>query len=154
LKKVNSVPCQPIHHSGLGFGVQLKRRAKICQVCEYEEIDEVQTTVNICLAHSARLCTRTHPPVTESGRVRVDDVAPVADSSRACPNTDWSFWKEFHKFYLEKGLRSSRAGLVNEEKQRLYLCRRHTSILLNRITNEALRIEDHRGGVHYWIIIK
>jgi hypothetical protein len=59
--------------SGLGFRVHLKHRAKICQVCAYEEIGEVQTAVDICLAHSARLCTRTHPHITEAGLVRVDD---------------------------------------------------------------------------------
>jgi hypothetical protein len=146
LKKVNSALCQPIHHSGLGFGAQLKRRAKVCQVCEYEERGEVQTTVNICLKHSARLCTRTHHPVTEAGLVRVGDGAPVTDFSWACPNPDWSCWKKFHNFFLEKGLWSSHAGLMNEEKQCLDFCRRHTSSLLNRKKNEAMGIEDHRGG--------
>jgi hypothetical protein len=28
--------CQPIHHSSLDFGAHIKRRAKLCQVWEYE----------------------------------------------------------------------------------------------------------------------
>jgi hypothetical protein len=79
---------QPIHHSSLDFGAQLKCRAKICQVCEYEGRGEVQSPVNICLTHSARLCTRTHPHVADTGLVKVDDGEPVLDFSRACPNTD------------------------------------------------------------------
>jgi hypothetical protein len=67
LKKVNGALCQPIHHSGLGFGAQLKRRAMICQVCEYEERGEVQMTVNIFLAHSDRVCTQTHPSHPKKG---------------------------------------------------------------------------------------
>jgi hypothetical protein len=102
--------------------------------------------VNIFLAHSDRLCTQTHPPVIEAGLVRVDDGAPVTDFSWACPNPDWSCWNKFHNFYLEKGLWSSHAGLVNEEKQRLDVCRRHNSSLLNWMKNEVMGIEDHRGG--------
>jgi hypothetical protein len=133
LKKVNGVLlCRPIHHSGLGFWAQLKRRAKICKVCDYEERGEVQMTVIICLVHSARLCAQAPPSVTEAGLVRVDDGAPVTDFSWACPNPDWSCWNEFHNFYLDRGLWPSLAGLVNEEKQCLDFCRRHTSSLLNR----------------------
>jgi hypothetical protein len=102
-------------------------------------------TVNIRFAHSARLCIRTHPTITEAGLARVDDGAPVTDFSRACPNTDWSCWNKFHNFYLEKGMCSSHAGLVNAEKQRLGFCHRHSSSLLNRMKNEATGIEDHRG---------
>jgi hypothetical protein len=155
LRKVNGAPCQPIHHSGPRFGAQPKRRAKICQVCDYEERGEVQMTVNISLAHSSRLCARIHPPVTEAGLVRVDAGAPVTDFSWACPIPDWSCWNKFHNFYLEKGIWPSRAGLVNEEKQRLDFCCRHTSSLLNRMKNEAMGIKDHRGGgVIYWMIMK
>jgi hypothetical protein len=42
---------QPVHHLCLDFGANVKRRAKICQVCEYEERGEVQSTVNVCIAH-------------------------------------------------------------------------------------------------------
>jgi hypothetical protein len=145
LRKVNGALCQPIHHSGLRFRAQLEHRAKICQVCEYEERGEVQMTVNISLTHSARLCIWTHLPVIEAGLVMVDDGAPVTDFSWACPNPDWSCWNKFHNFYVEKGIWSSRAGLVNEEKQCLDFCCWHTPSLLNRTTNEAMGIEDHRG---------
>jgi hypothetical protein len=40
---------------------------------------------------------------------------------------------------------SSRARIVNEEKQRLDFCHQHTSSLLNRMKNEAMGIEDHRA---------
>jgi hypothetical protein len=51
LTAVNGSLCQSVHHSCLDFGANVKRRAKICQVCEYEERDEVQITVNVYLAH-------------------------------------------------------------------------------------------------------
>jgi hypothetical protein len=148
LRKRNGPLCQPIHHSSLDFGAQLKRHDKICQVCEYEERGEVQLSVNICLAHSSRLFTRTHPPVVEVSLVRVDNVETVADSSWACPNVHWYFWNKFHKFYLKKGLWSSHAGLVNEEKKCSEFCRRHTSSELKWMKNEAMGIEDHRGKKH------
>jgi hypothetical protein len=50
--------CQPVHHPSMDFGANVKRRAKNCQVCEYEEQGEVQSSVNVCLANSARLCTQ------------------------------------------------------------------------------------------------
>jgi hypothetical protein len=69
----NGPLCQPVHHSCLGFGAKFKRRAKICQVCEYEERDEVQITVTVCLAHPARLCTTYNPPVTDAGLTTIDE---------------------------------------------------------------------------------
>jgi hypothetical protein len=70
---------------------------------------------------------------------------PVTNFLWACPNAYWSCWNKFHNFFLQKEMWSSRAGLVNEKK-RLDFCRRHTSSLLNRMMNEAMGIEDHRGG--------
>jgi hypothetical protein len=54
-------------------------------------------------------------------------------------------WNKFHNFYLQKGLWSNRAGLVNEKSQRLEFCRRQTSSLLNKNKNAAMGLEDHRG---------
>jgi hypothetical protein len=148
LRKRNRPLYQPIHHSSLDFWVHLNFHAKICQVYEYEERGEVQLSVNICLAHSARLCTWTHPPVVEAGLVRVDNGEPVTDFSWACPNTDWPCWNKFQIFYLEKGMWSSHTGLVNEEEKHLDFCRHHTSSKLNRMKNEATGIDDYRGKNH------
>jgi hypothetical protein len=114
LSKVTGPLYQPIHHSSLDVGAHGKSPAKIYQVCEYEERGEVQSPVNICLAHSARLCTQPHPPVADAGPVRVDDGEPVTYFSWACPNADWSCWNTFHNFYLQKGMWSSRAGTISE----------------------------------------
>jgi hypothetical protein len=95
---------QPVHHSSLDIGTNAKRCAKICQVCEYEEWDEVQSSVNVCLAHSARLCTKTHPHVADAGLVLIDDAEPVTKYSWVCPNSEWSCCNKFHNFYLHKGL--------------------------------------------------
>jgi hypothetical protein len=83
--------CQPVYHSSLDFGAAVKRHAKICQVCEYKERGKVQTLVNVCLAHSARLCTK-HTLLL----VRIDDTEPVTDYIWVCPNRDWSCWNKFH----------------------------------------------------------
>jgi hypothetical protein len=136
---------QPVHHSCLEFGANVTRRAKICQVCEYDERGEVQSTVNMCLAHSARLCTKSHPPVADAGLTRIDDAEPVTDYSWVYPNSEWLCWNKFHNFYLQKGLWSNRAGLVNEKLQRLNFCCRQTSSLLSRKKNAAIGLEDHRG---------
>jgi hypothetical protein len=61
-----------IHNSSLDFGAHVKRCAKIFQLCEYEGRGEVQLSVNICHADSARLYTQTHPPVTDAGLVGFD----------------------------------------------------------------------------------
>jgi hypothetical protein len=89
--------CQPIHHSSLDFGANVKHCAKVLQVCEYEERGEVQSSVNVCLAHYDRFGTSTHPPVVDAGLVRIDDVEPVTEYSWVCPNSDWSCWNKFHK---------------------------------------------------------
>jgi hypothetical protein len=116
--------CQPENHSSLDFGANVKRRENICQVCKYEERGEVQSLVNVCLAHSARLCTKTHPPVADAGLVRIDDAEHVTNYSWVCQNSEWSCWNKFHKFYLHKGLWPHRAGLVTKKTQRLEFCRR------------------------------
>jgi hypothetical protein len=77
----NGPLCQPVHHSCLDFGANVNRRAKICQVCEYKDRGEVQSTVNMCLAHSARLCTKSHPPVADACLTRIDHAEPVIDYS-------------------------------------------------------------------------
>jgi hypothetical protein len=143
--EANGPLCQPVHHSFLNFGANAKRRAKICQVCEYEERGEVQSTVNVCLAHPARLCTKSHPPVADAGLTRIDDAEPVTDYSWVCPNSECSCWNKFHNLYLQKGLWSNRAGLLNEKSQRLEFCRRQTSSLLNKKKNAAMGLEDNRG---------
>jgi hypothetical protein len=116
--------CQSLHHSSLDFGANVKRRAKIFQVCEYEEWGEVQSSVNVCLDHSARLCTKTHIPVSDACLVWIDDAEPLTNYSWVCPNSEWSCWNKFHNFYLHEGLWSCRAGLVNEKTQRIEFCRR------------------------------
>jgi hypothetical protein len=90
--------CQPVQHSSLDFGANIKRHGRIFQVCEYEERGEVQSSVNVCLAHSARLCTKTHPPVANAGLVRIDNAEPVTDYSWVCPHSEWSCWNKFHNF--------------------------------------------------------
>jgi hypothetical protein len=141
----NGTLCQPVHHLCLNFGANVKRRAKICQVCEYEERGEVQSTLNVCLAHSARLCKKSHLPVADAGLTRIDDAEPVTDYSWVCPNSDWLYWNKFHNFYLQKGLWSHRAGLVNEKSQRLEFCCQQTSSVLNRKKNDTMGLEDNRG---------
>jgi hypothetical protein len=135
-----------IHHSSLDFSPQLKGQTNICQVCEYEERGEAQSSVKNCLTHSSRLYTYPPPPVAEPGPARVDNGEPVHDFSWACPNTDWSCWNKFHDFYLEKGMWSLRAGLVQEEHTCLDCCRCQTSSEPNRMKYEAMGIEYHRGG--------
>jgi hypothetical protein len=39
---VNGPLCQPVQHSSLDIGANVKRRAKTCQVCEYEERGEAR----------------------------------------------------------------------------------------------------------------
>jgi hypothetical protein len=48
-------------------------------------------------------------------------------------------------FYLEKGLWSSRAGLVNEENKLLDFFRHHASSELNWMKNKAMGIQDYWG---------
>jgi hypothetical protein len=97
----------------LDIGANIKRRAKICQVCEYEERGDVQSSVNIGLLHFARLRANTHPHVADAGLIRIDDAEPVIDSSWVFPNSGWSCWNKFHNYYFQKGLWFSRAGLEN-----------------------------------------
>jgi hypothetical protein len=127
-----------VHHLYLDFGANAKRHAKIFQVCEYEERGKGQITVNVCLAHSARLCTKSHPQVADAGLARIDDAEPVTNYSWVCPNSEWLCWNKFHNFYLQKGLWSNRASLVNEKSQRLNFCRRQTSSLLNKNNNAVM----------------
>jgi hypothetical protein len=82
--------CQPMHHSSLNCDANVKHRAKICQVCEYEECDGVKSSVNICLAHSAWLYTNTHTLLANAGLINIDDAEPVTDFTWVCPNSDWS----------------------------------------------------------------
>jgi hypothetical protein len=104
LKKGDGPLCQPIDHSSLDFGAHINRRAKICQLCEYKEKGEIQFSVNVCLSHSARVCTHNHPPLVDAGLVRVDDREPVTDFLWACPNAEWFCWNKCHHFYLQKGM--------------------------------------------------
>jgi hypothetical protein len=140
----NGTLCQPVHHSCLKFGANVKRRAKICQVCESEERGEVQNTVNVCLAHYSRLRTKSYPPVADAGLTRIYNAEPVTDYSWACPKSDWSCWNNFHNFYLQKGMWSHQAGLVNKRSQRLESCHQQTSSVLNRKKNDTMGLEDNR----------
>jgi hypothetical protein len=94
----NGPLCQPVHHPCLDFGANVKSSAKMCQVCEYEERGELQSTVNVCIAHSARLWKKSHPPVTYAGLTRIDDAEPVTDYSWVCPNSKLLCWNKFHNF--------------------------------------------------------
>jgi hypothetical protein len=105
----------------------------------------VQSTVNVWLAHSARLCTKSHPPVADAGLIRIYDAEPVTDCSWVCPNSEWPCWNKFHNVYLQKGLWSNRAGLMNEKLQRREFCRRQTLSALNRKKNEVMGLEDNWG---------
>jgi hypothetical protein len=134
--------CQPIHPSSLQMDGRRHRRARTCQVCEYEERGEVQSSVNICLAHSARLCTKTHPSVEEVGLARVDNAGPVTDYSWLCPNTEWSCWNKFHQYYVKEGLWLDRPAVVDRETNSIKFGRRQTSSRLNKLKNEALGIDD------------
>jgi hypothetical protein len=99
----------------------------------------------MCLAYSARLCTKSHLPVADAGLTRVDNAEPVTDYSWVCLNSDWLSCNKFHNVYLHKGMWSHRAGLVNEKLQRLEFCRRQTLSVLNIKKNDGMGLEDNRG---------
>jgi hypothetical protein len=84
--------------------LQLKKRSKTCQVCNYEMQKPKWKGVVMCMNHVVRLCSGITPPRCDSlPELYQQNGDKVTDWSWTCP-TKISCWNKFHEFYLPNGL--------------------------------------------------
>jgi len=71
------------------------RRKRECVVCRYECRYPTEVT-DYCLTHSASLCRIAHGD---------------ANTSFTCPQSTWTCWDKYHRFYLPNGLFSNTGNI-------------------------------------------
>jgi hypothetical protein len=94
--------CKFVDFSSLPL--QLKKRSKTCQVCNYEMQKPKWKGVVMCMNHGVWLCSGITQPRCDSSPVLYKATGEkVTDYSWTCP-TKTSCWNKFHEFYELQGL--------------------------------------------------
>eukprot|EP00644_Phytophthora_capsici_P001227 jgi/Phyca11/105378/e_gw1.10.828.1 len=69
----------------------MNRKRRKCVVCRWEDRYATEVT-DVCVLHNVCLCQNVH----------------VSNKPYACPETTWTCWEKYHRFYLPQKLFSQR----------------------------------------------
>ncbi|KAE8957394.1 hypothetical protein PR003_g32459 [Phytophthora rubi] len=73
------------------FYTDMNRKRRKCVVCRWEDRYATEVT-DVCVLHNVCLCQNVH----------------VCNKPYACPETTWTCWEKYHRFYLPQKLFSQR----------------------------------------------
>eukprot|EP00644_Phytophthora_capsici_P000799 jgi/Phyca11/109276/e_gw1.16.766.1 len=71
------------------------RKRRQCIICRWEDRYATEVT-DFCVIHAVCLCKDIHPPTV---------------GSYVCPQSTWTCWEKYHRFYLPKKLFSKKGNL-------------------------------------------
>eukprot|EP00644_Phytophthora_capsici_P018907 jgi/Phyca11/132889/e_gw1.254.3.1 len=71
------------------------RKRRQCIICRWEDRYATEVT-DFCVIHAVCLCTNIHPTLVEP---------------YYCPQSTWTCWEKYHRFYLPQKLFSEKGNL-------------------------------------------